>query len=187
MKAANRLKPIVITMGIALLTAIAINLAMIHYLGQKSAYRAAHSLVGIVMLMGFVYTLKPVLQSRVKRVLLFLLSLLPCYLGTVLPDLDIRLLGIGEHRNPLFHSGIAFFILLLLFRRARFYPVAATISAFGVGIASHLFWDSFDHADVRWIPTRFLDRTWLALNALLCLALARHTIASRMVRDHSGR
>lgn len=46
---------------------------------------------------------------------------MPCYLGTVFPDLDIRLLGISGHRNPLFHSSVSFFVLVLLVRRqARF-------------------------------------------------------------------
>ena len=51
----------------------------------------------------------------------FLAAIVPCYLGTVFPDLDIRLLGIGGHRNPPFHSSISFFVLVLLVRRqARF-------------------------------------------------------------------
>jgi len=182
MNTPDRCKPVILGLGISLLAAVVINLALLHYLGQKSTYRAAHSLVGIILLLGFVHALRPAIRSRFRLLLLFVVSLLPCYLGTVVPDLDIRLLGIGEHRNPLFHSGIAFFVMLALLRRVRTVPVMVPISAFGVGVASHLFWDIFDHADVRWIPGGTLDRLWLALNALLCLALARWAITSRISR-----
>jgi len=180
MKAMNRIKSVALVLGISLLAAVAINLVLLHFLGQTSAFRAAHSLVGIILLMGFFYTLRPVLLSRIKLTLLFAMSLLPCYLGTVWPDLDIRLFGIRAHRNPIFHSGVAFFVGLMVFRRVRFIPAATVISAFGVGIAAHLIWDVFDHADVRWIPGGTLDRIWLISNAMLCLGLARQAMGSRM-------
>lgn len=180
MISANRLRNSVIVMVVSFGIAVGINTIMLENLGEKSEYRAEHSLVGIVMLMGFVYSLRPLLPSRLKLILLFFGSLLPCYLGTVFPDLDIRLLGIGGHRNPLFHSGMVFFCLAIGFRRHRSLVLAVVLAAFGVGLASHLAWDLFDHADVRWIPGGQLDRAWIAVNTVLCLIVARTGLATRI-------
>ena len=111
---------------------------------------------------------------------LFFLLLIPCYFGTVFSDLDITLLGIGGHRNPIFHSGIVFFLMLVQAGKTRSFPVAAAISGFGVGLGSHLVWDLFDHADVRWIPDRELGTYWLGMNGLLCLILSRTFLSSRI-------
>ena len=180
MKTEDRTRRTAIIIGISLAFAVAVNLAMLSLLGQNSPYRAAHSLAGIIVLMGFTYSLKTVITSRLKLVLLFVVSLLPCYLGTVFPDLDIRLLGIGGHRNPLFHSGIPFFILMISFRWKSPVVLRVLIAAFGVGIASHLLWDVFDHADVRWIPGGALDRAWLVIHGMLCLVIARLILTLRI-------
>lgn len=174
-------KPILILAGF-LLVAIVINYAVLEFFNQKSFYRAAHSLVGIIMLMGFVYTFSSKNTAPFKILTLFFISLIPCYLGTVFPDLDIKLFGIGSHRNPVFHSGIVFFILLFLARRLKLYLPAAIISAFGLGLGSHLVWDLFDSADVRWIPGGTLDSFWLGINGLLCILLARTFLISRFKR-----
>ncbi|MCW8799414.1 MAG: hypothetical protein OQK71_00660 [Desulfobacter sp.] len=172
-------KPILILAGF-LLVAILINFAVLEVFNQKSSYRAVHSLVGIIMLMGFVCTFSSKDTSRFKILLLFLVSLIPCYLGTVFSDFDIKLFGIGSHRNPVFHSGIIFFILLLVARRLTSFLPAVIISAFGLGLGSHLVWDLFDHADVRWIPGGTLDSLWLGVNGLLCILLARAFLNSRL-------
>ena len=162
-----------------LLVAIALNYAVLELFNQKSLYRAAHGLVGIVMLMGFVYTFLSKNTSRSMVLTLFFVSLIPCYLGTVFSDLDIRFFGIGSHRSPVFHSGIVFFILLIPARRIKSFWLAAILSAFGVGLGSHLVWDLFDRADVRWIPGGTLDSFWLGTNGLLCFLLARFFLISR--------
>lgn len=169
----NKSKRGIIVLAVFLLTAIMINLFVLKVFGQKSSYRAEHSLVGIIMLMGFFYTFTNNKISGLKVGMLFLISLAPCYFGTIFSDLDIKLLGIGSHRNPLFHSGLLFFILFYFARRFNSFFMAAIISAFGVGLGSHLIWDLFDHADVRWIPGGSLDRLWLGINGLLCFVLSK--------------
>ncbi len=171
-------------MAVFFLVAILINMVVLKFFGQKSSYRAVHSLIGIIMLMGFVSTFAGDNISRAQIGLLLLISLIPCYLGTVFSDLDIRLLGIGGHRNPLFHSGLAFFILFVIFRKFNSFAVAATISAFGVGLGSHLIWDLFDKADVRWIPGAGLDRMWLGANGALCLVLSKKHLSPRFNKTY---
>ena len=102
----------------------------------------------------------------------FILSLIPCYLGTVFPDLDIRYLGISSHRNVLFHSGILFFLLFFLARRLDILILTICISGFGIGLGSHLLWDLFDRANIRGISSRAWGRVWLGGNGLLCVFLA---------------
>jgi hypothetical protein len=157
-----------------------LNWAVLKLFGQKSEYRAEHSLVGILLLMGFFYLLRDFELSKAKIGSLFLISLLPCYVGSVFSDLDIILLGIGGHRNPLFHSGLIFYIALFLVRRYQSLVLRVIAGGFGVGFASHLLWDMLDHADVRWLPGGTLDRIWLLINGLLCLALSRMIITSRL-------
>lgn len=97
----------------------------------------------------------------------FLLALIPCYLGTVFSDLDITLLGIGSHRNPLFHSSLSYLVLYFLLRQeGRILRIF--LIGYGVGLASHLWWDVVYYGDVRWLPGSTLDRLWLAGNGLLC-------------------
>ena len=93
---------------------------------------------------------------------------MPCYLGTVFPDLDIRLLGISGHRNPLFHSSVSFFVLgLLAGRQARFLHIL--VAGYGVGLASHLWWDIVYYGDVRWLPGGTIGRLRLGVHGLRCL------------------
>jgi hypothetical protein len=101
-----RWKRILIALGISLSIAILLNWAILNLFGQKSADRAEHSLVGIVLLMAYVSRFVDKRETRLGAVSFFLLALIPCYLGTVFPDLDITLLGIGAHRSPLFHSSL---------------------------------------------------------------------------------
>lgn len=179
-KITPRLKNTFIILAVFLGIAVALNLIILELFDQKSLYRAEHSLVGIIMLMGFFVTFLDINTSRLKTISLFLLSLVPCYFGTVFSDLDIKLFGIGGHRNPLFHSGIFFFILLFVLRRYKSIPLTAIIAAFGIGLGSHLIWDLFDHADVRWIPGGTLDRFWIGTNGLLCFVLAKTFLSSRL-------
>ena len=166
-----RCKQTVLTLLVALVIAFILNWAILKLFGQKSPYRAEHSLVGILLLMAMLVIHPERKENPASVARFFLLALIPCYLGTVFSDLDIRLCGIGCHRNPLFHSSLSFVILLWLFRRqGKFLQTLAV--GFGIGLASHLLWDVVDYGDVRWLPGGSLDRVWLGTNGLLCLVLA---------------
>ncbi|MDT8407226.1 MAG: hypothetical protein RQ715_08250 [Methylococcales bacterium] len=140
-----------------------LNLALIRFLGQKSWDRIEHSFIGVLLLLVFAAFIRRGVRDRLVWVLM---ALLPCYLGTVWPDWDIRLLGIGGHRNPLFHSSLAAWILLALWPGS--WPGRAVmVGGFAIGVASHLFWDVLFYGDVRWLPGRFWDRVWLFSHGLL--------------------
>jgi len=162
----NFLKKAVISFTSFFVLALIINWAVIEFFGQKSADRVEHSLIGILLLIAYV-SLFANKQGSKKAVAFFLLTLIPCYFGTIFPDLDIILFGIGGHRNPLFHSGLSFLILLFFVWR-RNELLQTLVVGYGVGIASHLWWDIVYYGDVRWIPGGFLDRAWLGVNGLLC-------------------
>ena len=81
---------------------------------------------------------------------------------------DIRLLGVGAHRNPLFHSSLSFLALRLLAGSQMRLP-HILIAGYGIGLASHLWWDIVAFGDVRWLPGSALDRLWLGIHGLLCL------------------
>jgi hypothetical protein len=155
---------LVVSLGIALL----LNWGILTLFGQKSAERAEHSLIGIILLMAYVSRFMDRRETRLGAVTFFLVALVPCYLGTVFPDLDITLLGIGAHRNLLFHSSLSFFVLWWLVRRQSVILQAAVLG-YGVGLASHLLWDTWYYGDVRWLPGGMFDRLWLAGNGLACL------------------
>ena len=145
-----------------------LNWAVLKFFGQKSADRAEHGLVGIIMLMGYVYLFVLQQDGRTRAISFFMIALIPCYLGTVFPDLDITLFGIGAHRNPLFHSSLSFFLLLAVVggRRTWLQPL---ITGYGVGLASHLWWDVLYYGNVRWLPGSAIDRLWLAANGVACV------------------
>lgn len=156
-------------LALTLSIALVMNWAVLQFFEQKSAYRAEHSLVGILLLMAYIAVGADKHGSPLRPVGFFGLALVPCYLGTVFPDLDIRLLGLGWHRNPLFHSSLSFFLLRVCVRRGNA-VLHTLVAGFGVGLASHLWWDVLDYGDVRWLPGGFVDRAWLGIHGLLCLA-----------------
>jgi hypothetical protein len=170
MKSLDRVRwqRLLIALGVALGIALLLNWGILTLFGQKSAERAEHSLIGIILLMAYVSRFIDTREMRLGAVTFFLLALIPCYLGTVFPDLDITLLGIGAHRNPLFHSSLSFFVLWWLVRRQSVILQAAVLG-YGVGLASHLLWDTLYYGDVRWLPGGTADRLWLAGNGLACL------------------
>jgi len=179
-KAIQKSKKAFLILGLFLVIAITINFFVLDFFDQKSSYRAAHSLVGILTLMGFVYTFSKSVGSKIRIIFMFFVSLIPCYVGTVFSDLDITLLGIGGHRNPIFHSGLLFFLILFVARRFKSVFLSLIVSGFGVGLCSHLVWDLFDQADVRWIPGGIFDSIWLGLNGILCLAFAIVFLSHRL-------
>jgi hypothetical protein len=98
------------------------------------------------------------------------------YLGSAISDWDISFFGIGGHRNPLFHSSLAYFLLMVLGRwtglTALLPSLMGAVSiSFALGLASHLVLDVIQYGDVRWIPGGTLDRLWLTINAVV-LAMA---------------
>ena len=159
---------ILVTLVVAFGVALVLNWGVLGFFGQESADRAEHSLVGILLLLGYMAASAGNRANIGQAVGVFLAALVPCYLGTVFPDLDITLLGIGGHRNPLFHSSVSFFALVLLVRQqARFLHIL--VAGYGVGLASHLWWDIVYYGDVRWLPGGTIDRLWLGVHGLLCL------------------
>ena len=127
-------KQALITLAVALVVAFILNWGILKLFGEKSPYRAQHGLVGIALLMGFVFIHPAKEENSAKAVGFFAFALIPSYLGTVFPDLDIRLCGIGCHRNPLFHSGLSFLILLCLVRHQGVFLQTLAIG-YGLGQA----------------------------------------------------
>jgi hypothetical protein len=161
-------KQTLLTLAGVFALALLLNWAVLQLFGQRSAARAEHSFVGIIMLMGYVYLVVDRQASPMGAVPFFALALIPCYLGTVFPDLDITLFGIGAHRNPLFHSSLSFFLLLGLVGRQHPW-LQPLIAGYGVGLASHLWWDVVDYGAVRWLPGEAIGKIWLGVNGALCL------------------
>ncbi len=100
------------------------------------------------------------------------------------PDLDIRLLGIGRHRNFLFHSAIVPLLALLVSRPLR--PIGAVgfvmsvlTAGFLAGVGTHLVTDLFQTTAVKFPfigslvdGTSVDDRLWEGANAIVCFAAA---------------
>lgn len=163
-----KLKQVAIILASVFCFALALNWAVLKLFGQKSADRFVHSLVGIILLITYASFLVDEKKQKQRVIPFFLLALIPCYLGTVFPDLDITFFGIGGHRNPLFHSSLSFFVLMVFIGRKNVL-LQTVVRGYGIGLASHLLWDMLDNGDVRWLPGGSIDRLWLGVNGLLCL------------------
>jgi hypothetical protein len=120
--------------------------------------------------------------SVVRRALVIGGSLAAAVLFFGFPDLDIRLLGIGAHRNFLFHSALITALLFFLARARREkagWLLASVLAAgCGVGIAAHLGVDVFQSKSVVFPFVGTLvrgssvdDRLWLAANSAISLLL----------------
>lgn len=153
--------------GIAIGIALLLNKVILMLFGQKSAARAEHSLVGIFFLMVYAAWRVEKRTNTLSTIGFFFAALIPCYLGTVFPDLDITLFGIGGHRNPFFHSSLSFFLLWVALPRQGV-CLQAMVVGYGVGLASHLWWDVLYFGNVVWLPGGTLDRLWLGGHGLLC-------------------
>jgi len=129
----------------------------------------------MLLLLGVVVTSAHNRDKPGEAVGVVALALVPCYLGTVFPDWDIKMLGIGAHRNPLFHSSLSFLALHLLVGSRTGIP-RLLIAGYGIGLASHLWWDIIAFGDVRWLPGGLLDRLWLGIHGLLCLVPSIHPL-----------
>jgi hypothetical protein len=100
------------------------------------------------------------------------------------PDMDISLLGIGAHRNFLFHSAIVPVIAVAAVRRWRLASVLS-FAAHGflvgasVSVGFHLLQDTFQSAPVKFPiigslvdGTSIDDRLWLSINSLVCFVMS---------------
>jgi len=142
-----------------------------------SSARFEHFIWGIVCLVVYVWLKK----RRGDRLLLHPLALAVAvpvlYLGTVLPDWDMTVFGIGRHRNPLFHSALLYFCLAWLWRKSDLAEITYNIGeaylnvvvhvGLTLGLVSHLALDVWQYGDVRWIPGGTLGNLWLSGHALL--------------------
>ena len=144
---------------------------------KVSSARLTHFIFAIIFLAAY-------LAGQSKRgngisgtQLVYLVVTLPVlYLGSSISDWDISFFGIGGHRNPLFHSSLAYFILVFLGRWTGLTALlpalmAAVYISFALGLSSHLVLDVIQYGNVKWIPGGTLDRLWLTLNAVV-LAIA---------------
>jgi len=103
-----------VVVAAACILPLTLNSVILSLFGQESPDRAEHGLVGILLLLGVVGTSTHNWDKPGEAVGIVALALVPCYLSTIFPDWDLRLLGIGAHRNPLFHSSLSFLALRLL-------------------------------------------------------------------------
>ena len=160
-----------------------------------SSARFWHFWMGVAFLVLYLLGKQRQIEGRILMHPLGLALLIPAtYLGTVLPDWDIKLLGIGAHRNPIFHSAIPYFLAALLWRlaggnRVIQSPLTIRLMAgaqvgFVLGLCSHLVLDIFQYGDVRWLSGDTFGKLWLAIHSVL-LALvawfpqyARHSTCS---------
>jgi hypothetical protein len=148
-----------------------------------SSARFWHFWFGVACLIAYLSLRHQHQESRLLLHPLALAALMPMlYLGSALPDWDIWLLGIGWHRNPIFHSALPYAAMTLLWRqldRRGLLPSAvgqrlrlAVHVGFTLGLGSHLGLDIVQYGNVHWIPGGRLDRLWLGSNAVVLGLLA---------------
>ena len=133
---------------------------------------------GYGTLFSFLFSLAMFLSSSGLFFIEFLpLSFIPQPLIHVIsspfPNLDRVILGYSTTAiNPIFHSALLPFLLIVTLLASKRGRIFAT--GFALGMASHLFVDAFfSFATVSYIPGTFLlDKVWLILNGLLCFGLA---------------
>ncbi len=119
-----------------------------------------------------------------KTVFILLGLLAGAFLFYKFPDLDISILGLGAHRNFLFHS---FFIVLVVFLLSLINKKQSLVSLLinsavfdvGIGIGFHLFQDGFQSHPVKFPfigslvdGTSLDDRIWLFSNSILSFAFS---------------
>jgi hypothetical protein len=148
-----------------------------------STARFWHFWVGVALLIVYLLAKSQHLEGRILMHPLALALLLPVtYLGTTLPDWDIWLLGIGAHRNPIFHSALPYFLVALGWRlvggdawlRSPLAVRLATAAQVGfvLGLCSHLLLDVVQYGDVRWITGNTWGKLWLAIHGAVLLLIA---------------
>ena len=139
--------------------------------------RIIHGLVGVTMCGAYIFLKKP--PWNIGEKLLFTGAGL---LGTWIPDWDLYL-GIAYHRCPFTHSALP-----VLITHYATKPISKEVAPLGVGIglASHLLWDTVDYGDVRLISGAFWDKFFLASNAVgLILWAFRKRITNKTSQYYS--
>lgn len=154
-----------------------------------SGARFAHFVWGVVCWVVYVWLSTRRGDRRLLHPLALLVTVPVLYLGTALPDWDITVLGIGGHRNPLFHSALPYFVLAWLWRTVGLAEAMANVGGayldmavhvgLALGLASHLLLDVWDYGDVRWLPGGTLDRLWLGGHAVLLGLVAWYPPSAR--------
>jgi hypothetical protein len=116
-----------------------------------------------------------------KELIILLLIIIGSILSYPFPDLDISLLGIGNHRYFLFHSVVPVLLVLALLRSKRpmiikIFNVIIVSLSFGIGI--HLLFDVFQSKSVVFPFMKTLirgtsidDRLWEGINSFFCLCI----------------
>lgn len=156
-------------MVVGLLVVATFNKVVLFLLGHHSLWLTEYSLAGLILLLVNAGVLLEEHYTR-KRLWRFLsIALVPTYIGTVFPDIDMLLSGIVGYRNPLLHSCVSYWILVA-FLQGRGQIARYVLLGYGIGLCSHLFIDAFDRDEIRWLPGGLIvDRVWLVSNSLLCL------------------
>ena len=130
-------------------------------------------------------------MSAIKKSNIFFLALMGfvAFVTFRFPDLDIKLLGIGRHRNFLFHSAIFPSVALWLVYRIKpkelvRFVLLGIVAGFSVGVGVHLFTDIFQSAPIKFPfigslvnGTSVDDRLWIGINMIIC-----GTIPPRILR-----
>lgn len=143
-----------------------------------SQARLEHFIFGIVLWAVYLWLKQRCGERWLLHPVILVATVPVLYLGTALPDWDIKLFGIGGHRNPLFHSSLPYFCLAWLWRQSGLADIAGVrLSAalhvgLTLGLASHLALDVWQYGNVHWIPGRTLDQLWLSGHALLLGSIA---------------
>lgn len=148
-----------------------------------SAARFWHFWVGIAFLIVYLLGKYTHLEGRILMHPLALALLLPAiYLGTALPDWDIWLLGIGAHRNPIFHSALPYLLVALVWRLAdgdtklqsplHVRLALAAQVGFVLGLCSHLLLDIVQYGDIRWITGNTAGKLWLLVHSIVLAFIA---------------
>ncbi|NVB78169.1 MAG: hypothetical protein HOV81_07235, partial [Kofleriaceae bacterium] len=96
-----------------------------------------------------------------------------------LPSWDLALLGPTGHGNALFFSALVPLGLLALGYGVP--KLRAPLAGLAIGVAAHLaFFAVVPMTSVQYMPSAFgLEAMWLALNAVICLFLARLALQRR--------
>ncbi len=106
------------------------------------------------------------------------------------PDLDIAVLGIGLHRNFLFHSTLISFLAYKIFLSKRETILSfiknGIIFGLSITIGLHLLFDVFQNKSVHFIIVSTLikgtsidDRLWLLINSILSFYISIKTYRAK--------
>lgn len=157
-----------------------------------SKARFEHWLAGLLCVLLYVLLTRRRGEPLPLHPLACLVALPVLYLGTAIPDWDIWLLGIGRHRNPVFHSAGPYLLWRLVGcaevpARLGWPRLAVALDVnFALGLASHMILDVIQYGDVRWLTGNTLGKLWLSAHAVLLLGIAWHAGRTARASHPSG-